>query len=140
MLRIGFAIDELGAISKLKSLPRLLSESQKFREAGFLGTQTEAQLIKTYGREVARMILQGCATKLILNCREFETAETFAKVIGKQEILQETVNKDLDWFWGERKTGKSENVRERYTVDPTALQQLQPLHGYHLYLVSIRPL
>ena len=124
-IRTGFVIDELGAIAKLKSLPRLLSESRKFLGAGFLGTQTEAQLIKTYGKEVARMILQGCATKLILNCRDYETAETFAKVIGKQEVLEENFSYDH-----EDKVSSSETIRDRFTVEPTELQQLQPLHGY----------
>ena len=50
-LKTVIVIDELGALNRLDSLGRLLSESRKFRGCPILGTQTPAQITKIYGKE-----------------------------------------------------------------------------------------
>lgn len=120
-IKTAVVIDELGALNRLDSLPRLLSEGRKFKVCPILGTQTEAQILKTYGTYETRIILQGLATKLILNCRDPKTAATMSEVIGKQERIEYNSNNNYS---------QSFNIRETFAVLPTELQYLPPLTGY----------
>lgn len=130
--KTAIVIDELGALNQLPSLNRLLSESRKFLGCPILGTQTEAQITKIYGREDTRIILQGTKTKLILNCADPQTAETMAKIIGKQESVYVTNNRSRSHNRGGRNRTFSENeqLRESYAVFPSELQDLPDLNGY----------
>ncbi len=128
-IKTAIVIDELGALNKLRSLSRLLSESRKFGGCPIIGTQTEAQIRKTYGDEDTRILLQGTATKLILNCRDGQTATIMAELIGKQERLE--ITNSYTVALGGRKT-QSESIRETYAVMPSELQALPPLEGYLL--------
>ena len=127
-------IDELGALNQLPSLHRLLSESRKFLGCPILGTQTEAQIVDKYGVQQTRTILQGTKTKLILGCADPQTAETMAKVIGKQEYRYTAENHSRS-----RKTGRggnsstvtlNEQLRESYAVMPDEIANLPDLKGY----------
>ena len=69
-MKTAIIIDELGALNKLGSLNQLTAESRKFGGTLILGTQTDAQIDKIYGEYDTRIVLQGRATKLILNCRD----------------------------------------------------------------------
>ena len=126
-LKTALVIDELGALSQLKSLPRLLSESRKFGGSAFIGTQTTAQMEEIYGERGARIILQGVATKLILNIRDGATAEQFSKMIGVQERIDITVSKSQSNDGG---FSQSEQIRETAAVLPSELQNLPSLEGY----------
>ena len=127
-LQTALVIDELGALNHLPSLARLLSESRKFGGTAILGTQTEAQIDKVYGEHDRRILLQGTATKLILNCRDEGTAERMANVIGKQERVEHTRSKSIiPGIGGAR---ESEQIRETHAVMPAELQALPSLEGY----------
>ncbi len=130
--KTAIVIDELGALNQLPSLHRLLSESRKFLGCPILGTQTEAQITKIYGREDTRIILQGTKTKLILNCADPQTAETMAKIIGKQESFQVTSNRSRTTHRGgqNRTVSENEQIKESYAVLPAELQDLPDLKGY----------
>ncbi|MDJ0692146.1 MAG: type IV secretion system DNA-binding domain-containing protein [Xenococcaceae cyanobacterium MO_188.B32] len=130
--KTAIVIDELGALNQLPSLHRLLSESRKFLGCPILGTQTEAQITKIYGREDTRIILQGTKTKLILNCADPQTAETMAKIIGKQESVQVTSNcSRTNHRGGQNRTfSENEQIKESFAVLPAQLQDLPDLRGY----------
>ena len=121
-VKTAIIIDELGALNQLPSLHRLLSESRKFLGCPILGTQTEAQIIDRYGLQQTRTILQGIKTKLILNCSDPQTAETMAKVIGKQEYRHLAENRSRSYHTGRNGNGKTitlnEQLRESYAVMP----------------------
>jgi hypothetical protein len=130
--KTAIVIDELGALNQLPSLHRLLSESRKFLGCPILGTQTEAQITKIYGREDTRIILQGTKTKLILNCADPQTAETMARIIGKQESVYLTSNRSRSTHRGgqNRTVSENEQIKESYAVLPAQLQDLPDLRGY----------
>ena len=133
-IKTAIIIDELGALNQLPSLHRLLSESRKYLGCPILGTQTEAQITKIYGAEDTRIILQGTKTKLILNCTDPQTAETMAKVIGKQEIIHIAENRSRFHHSGRSGNGRTvtmnEQLRESYAVMPDELANLPDLKGY----------
>jgi type IV secretory pathway TraG/TraD family ATPase VirD4 len=117
-LKTALVIDELGALSQLKSLPRLLSESRKFGGSAFIGTQTTAQMEEIYGERGSRIILQGVATKLILNIRDGARAEQFSKMIGVQERIDVTVSKNYSQS-SDGGMSQSEQIRETAAVLPS---------------------
>ena len=69
-IKTAIVIDELGALQKLDSLSSLLAEGRKFQATPIIATQTTAQIDKIYGENDRHILLQGTATKLILNCRD----------------------------------------------------------------------
>lgn len=129
-IKTAVVIDELGALNRLRSLSRLLSESRKFLGCPILGTQTEAQLRKTYGDEDTRIVLQGSKTKLILNCGDPDTAELGANLIGRQERIDRNISHSSAGAPFIGSVSKSESIRETYAVMPSELQALPKLHGY----------
>ena len=77
-VKTAIIIDELGALQAISSLSRLLAEGRKSKATPILATQTVAQIDKLYGRYERQILLQGTATKLILNCRDPDSAVTRA--------------------------------------------------------------
>jgi len=132
--KTAIIIDELGALNQLPSLHRLLSESRKFLGCPILGTQTEAQIIDKYGQQQTRTILQGTKIKLILGCADPQTAETMAKVIGRQEYHHTAENQSRSRRTGigggSRTNSFNEQLRESYAVMPDQLANLPDLRGY----------
>ena len=132
--KTAIIIDELGALNQLPSLHRLLSESRKFLGCPILGTQTEAQIIDKYGLQQTRTILQGTKTKLILGCADPQTAETMAKIIGRQEYRYTAENQSRSRHTGRsgngRTDGFNEQLREGYAVMPDQIANLPDLRGY----------
>lgn len=131
-IKTAIVVDELGALNQLPSLPRLLSEGRKFKSCPILATQTEAQIRQTYGDNNTRIILQGLATKVIFNCRDYETAEIMSGYIGKQERVSElsgSFNESKQQFF----------VRETWVVMPSELQFLAPLSGYLVINSNVPP-
>ena len=132
--KTAIIIDELGALNQLPSLHRLLSESRKFLGCPILGTQTEAQIIDKYGLQQTRTILQGTKTKLILGCADPQTAETMAKIIGRQEYRYTAQNQSRSRHTGRsgngRTDGFNEQLREGYAVMPDQIANLPDLRGY----------
>ena len=104
-IKTAIIIDELGALAKIPALSRLVAEGRKFKATPILATQTTAQLDKIYGHYDREILLQSIATKLILNCRDYRTANTMAEIIGRKS------------------TGG-------FTVAPGKIQNLPPLQGY----------
>ena len=133
-LKTAIIIDELGALNRLDSLGRLLSESRKFLGCPFLGTQTQAQITKIYGKEETSILLQGTLTKLMLRCSDPETSETMAKLIGKHEKIRYKTNisttaPNLKSLGSKTKT-TIQDYQETYAIMPSEFQNLDDLSGY----------
>jgi hypothetical protein len=90
--------------------------------------------IAKYGPQHTRIILQGTKTKLILNCADPQTAETMAKIIGKQEFRYTAENHSRSRRSGSsgnsRTDSFNEQLRESYAVMPDELANLRDLYGY----------
>ena len=127
-MKTAIVIDELGALNQLRSLVRILAEGRKFGATALLGTQTEAQIDRNYGEYERRVILQGTATKLILNCRDGQTATMMADLIGKQERVD--IQRGIKEGIIPEYHGGSEVIREVHLVMPAELQGLPNLEGY----------
>lgn len=79
------ALDELPTFY-LPALVNWLNEGREDGFVGILGYQDIAQLEKVYGKELARAILGGTATKFIFNPQDPESAKLFSDYLGEMEI------------------------------------------------------
>ena len=70
-------------------LPRLANWLNENREDGLctvLGFQNLVQLEKIYGKELARAVLGGCASKAVFNPQDFDSAKVFSDSFGDEEV------------------------------------------------------
>jgi type IV secretory pathway TraG/TraD family ATPase VirD4 len=137
-IKTVICIDELSALGKLVGLERLLAEGRKFSGIGMLGTQLTGQIANIYGEYGMQTILQGCCTKLILNCRDYSTAELCSKLIGGQERLETTQGQSGSGWLSENRS-VNQQIRETFAVLPSELQALPPLDGYLLIADGTKP-
>jgi hypothetical protein len=130
--KTAIVIDELGALNRLPSLERLMSEGRKYLGCPILGTQTDAQIAKIYGRDDTRTILQGSQTKLILRCPDQETAKKMSDVIGQCESIQtvENFSRNYNDRGGGETVTFNEQVRISHLVLPDEIKNLPDLQGY----------
>jgi type IV secretory pathway TraG/TraD family ATPase VirD4 len=86
------ALDELPTLY-LPNLVQWLNENREDGLATVLGFQNMTQLEKAYGREIARAILGGCATKAIFNPGEPESAKFFSDYFGDEHLQYKSKSK-----------------------------------------------
>ena len=133
-LKTAIVIDELGALNKLSSLRRLLSEGRKFKGCPILGTQTQAQMTQIYGKEETSILLQGALTKLILRCSDPDTADMMSRQIGECEVLRYKENESKTAATFKSPASKTKSTVQDYNksaaVLPSEIQNQPNYHGY----------
>lgn len=82
-VKSAFFVDELPTIY-LMGLDAFIATVRSYGVATWLGIQDMEQLIKDYGREQAKVILNTCGT-IMSGAVNSETAETFSKMFGKTQ-------------------------------------------------------
>lgn len=92
--RLWFIADELPSLNKLKDLEVCLAESRKFGGCAMLALQSPAQLEMIYGRELAKIIMGNCATRIAFSEQDPEIATKISKIFGEKEMkeLQESIS------------------------------------------------
>jgi type IV secretory pathway TraG/TraD family ATPase VirD4 len=70
----------------LPSLHHYLNENREDGLCTVLGFQNIVQMEKMYGRELARAIVGGCATKVIFNPQDYDSAKLFSDFLGQKEV------------------------------------------------------
>lgn len=128
--RFWVILDELPTLHKLPSLKPGLAETRQFGGAFVLSVQTIAQLREIYGRDGADAISGLCASRLVFNTPESETAEWASKTLGRIEAFD--AREGLSYGASEIRDGVS--LSKDKTVRPLILdaeiQRLNPLEGY----------
>jgi type IV secretory pathway TraG/TraD family ATPase VirD4 len=115
------ALDEVPTLY-LPALVHWLNENREDDLACLLGFQNLAQLEKTYGQELARAILGGCATKAIFNPQEYESARLFSDFLGEEEIHYQ--QKSRGRSGGQANINRSEQDRSRKLFEPSQFLKL----------------
>lgn len=108
-------------------LDRLVNWENESRSDGFngiIGFQNKSQLKKIYGEEMALAIMGGCATKIIFNPGEVESAEYFSRLFGDEEIARK--NKSRSLGSGKPSTSHSIEVGTRKLISPEEFICLPP--------------
>jgi type IV secretory pathway TraG/TraD family ATPase VirD4 len=118
--RIWLIVDEFGNLPAIQDIATLLNESRKYGCRAVAGIQSLAQLRKNYGKDGATAMLAGFTSVGIFRQNDPETAEYWAKHVGKRQI-QRTVRS------GGRSSGHSgwsEQIAVEDAILPYELQHL----------------
>lgn len=96
--RLWFCIDELPTLQKLDILKLALTNTRKYGLCMVLGVQDFSQLYEIYGSHLAKTIISGCQTKLLLRVTDGDAAKLLAKLMGEAEIdeKEETLSYGLN--------------------------------------------
>ncbi len=84
--RLWFMLDELPTLQKLDILKLALTNTRKYGLCCMLGVQDFSQLYEIYGRELAKTIISGCQTKVLLRVTDGEAAKLMADAMGEAEV------------------------------------------------------
>jgi type IV conjugative transfer system coupling protein TraD len=92
--RLWFVADEFPSLNRLKDIEVCLTESRKFGGCALLALQSPAQLEMIYGRELTRIILGNCATRIAFSEHDPEIAARISKTFGEKESreFQESIS------------------------------------------------
>ncbi|WP_241576716.1 type IV conjugative transfer system coupling protein TraD [Rosenbergiella collisarenosi] len=82
--RVWFIIDELPTLQKIPGLLGTIAEARKFGGCFVLGLQNQSQLTNTYGRDMAKAILDLLNTRLYGRAPSSEQAKEVEKELGNQ--------------------------------------------------------
>lgn len=86
--RLWFCIDELPTLQKLDILKLALTNTWKYGLCMVLGVQDFSQLYGIYGRDLAKTIISGCQTKLLLRVTDGASAKLLAELMGQAEMSE----------------------------------------------------
>lgn len=84
--RLWFMLDELPTLQKLDILKLALTNTRKYGLCCMLGVQDFSQLYEIYGRDLAKTIISGCQTKVLLRVTDGEAAKLMADAMGEAEV------------------------------------------------------
>ena len=115
------ALDELPTFY-LPALVNWLNEGREDGFVGILGYQNIAQLEKVYGKELARAILGGTATKLIFNPQDPESAKLFSDYLGEMEIKFSSKSRSMGKGGGSRSS--NEHHQKRHLLEPAQFAKM----------------
>jgi len=95
--RLWFFIDELPTLQKLDILKLALTNTRKYGLCCVVGVQDFSQVYEIYGHDLAKTIISGCQTKLLLRVTDGAAAKLLADLMGQAEMdeKEETVSYGL---------------------------------------------
>ncbi|OKH33113.1 transfer complex protein TrsK [Calothrix sp. HK-06] len=115
------ALDELPTLY-LPALVNWLNENREDGFVGILGYQNIAQLEKVYGKELARAILGGTATKFIFNPQDPESAKLFSDYLGEIEIKFSSKSRSTGKGGGSHST--NDHHQKRHLLEPAQFAKM----------------
>ncbi|WP_013325732.1 type IV secretory system conjugative DNA transfer family protein [Gloeothece verrucosa] len=118
-------LDELPTIY----LPQLQNWFNEAREDGFcgvIGAQNLGQLERIYGKELARIIFGGTATKYLFNPQDVESAKYFSEFLGEVEVKfdSKSRSKNTGKHGGGGSRSTSDNRQKRPLFEPAQFLKL----------------
>ncbi|RQT22070.1 type IV secretion system DNA-binding domain-containing protein [Burkholderia contaminans] len=128
--RLWYFYDELPTLQKLEIMKLAVTNIRKFGGCFVIGIQDFAQLFLIYGEYLARTIISGCQTKLLLRVTDGDAAKALANAIGQADLdeKEESLNLGID----ERRDGMSVFARRnlRDLVLSSEILRLPDMQGY----------
>ncbi|BCQ58162.1 type IV secretion system DNA-binding domain-containing protein [Burkholderia gladioli] len=128
--RMWYFYDELPTLQKLEIMKLAATNIRKFGGCFVVGLQDFSQLFQIYGEHLARTIISGCQTKLLLRVTDGDAAKALANAIGQADLdeKEESVNLGID----ERRDGMSVFARRnlRDLVLSSEILRLPDMQGY----------
>lgn len=113
--------DEITNIAPIKLLPDLASDLRGYGWQLFIGVQSDAQIVKRWGTEGARVLTGNLACEIALpGIRDTKTLERLSQLVGSVDVQEITAS------FNERETvtGQSMTVRERRVLRPEEIRTM----------------
>ena len=128
--RLWFFIDELPTLQKLDILKLALTNTRKYGLCVVLGVQDFSQLYEIYGHDLAKTIISGCQTKLLLRVTDGAAAKLLADMMGQAEVDEK--EETLSYGLNAQRDGVSVFARRsmRDIVLTSEILTLPDMHGY----------
>ncbi|WP_367190288.1 type IV secretion system DNA-binding domain-containing protein [Burkholderia sp. Ed8] len=128
--RLWYFYDELPTLQKLEIMKLAVTNIRKFGGCFVIGIQDFSLLFLIYGEHLARTIISGCQTKLLLRVTDGDAAKALANAIGQADLdeKEESLNLGID----ERRDGMSVFARRnlRDLVLSSEILRLPDMEGY----------
>ncbi len=116
------AIDELPTLY-LPYLTQWLNENRSDGLCTVIGFQNITQLEDAYKREQARAILGGCATKVLFNPQDPDSARMFSDYLGEEEVTIKQKSRSSGGKGGASHS-TSDHLQKRPIVEPAQFNRL----------------
>ncbi|HHP0489051.1 TPA: type IV conjugative transfer system coupling protein TraD, partial [Vibrio harveyi] len=84
--RIWVIMDEMPSLHKLPELDTIIAEVRKFGGCYVIGLQSYAQLVKTYGKNAADVIVDLLNSRFYFRAPSAQMAQISSKDLGEQEV------------------------------------------------------
>ncbi len=123
---INMILDEAGNIGAIPRFDSVLTLVRAADIAVWLGLQAPSQLDSLYGRDRAQIIMQTCATKIVLAGADLETAKYVSESLGDLTVTlpTESRTKSKELFGRDTLT-KSEQRHARRLLTPDEVRQIE---------------
>lgn len=129
--RVWLFLDELASLDKIGALTDALAKARKRGGCVVAGLQTVSQTEEKYGKAGAQTLMANFGTWITLRAGDAETAETFSKHFGEQEIWQDSFSEGMNVGNGATlNDGANLQLKKQRVVEYTELMQLPDLQGY----------
>lgn len=128
--RLWFVADELPSLNRLKDLETCLTESRKFGGCALLAIQSPAQIEMIYGRDLARIIIGNCATRIAFSEKDPEIAERISKSFGSKEVKE--LHEGISYGAHEMRDGVNLSMQSKISpvVSMNDIQALEPNEAF----------
>ncbi len=128
--RLWFCIDEVPTLQKLDIMALAVTNTRKYGLCLALGVQDFPRFYAIYGHDLAKSIISGCQTKLLLRVTDGDIAKMMSKLMGEAEIEE----KDETTSYGPHSHRNSTSVTTRRTIKQLVLSSeilmLPDMTGY----------
>ena len=128
--RLWLFVDELPTLQKLDILKLALTNTRKYGLCCVLGVQDFSQVYEIYGHDLAKTIISGCQTKLLLRVTDGAAAKLMSELMGQAEVDEK--DETLSYGISSSRDGVSvfakRNLRE--IVLTSEILTLPDMHGY----------
>lgn len=128
--RLWLFVDELPTLQKLDILKLALTNTRKYGLCCVLGVQDFSQVYEIYGHDLAKTIISGCQTKLLLRVTDGAAAKLMAELMGQSEVDEK--DETLSYGVSASRDGVSvfakRNLRD--IVLSSEITRLPDMHGY----------
>lgn len=124
---ILFLLDEFARFGKIDGILNGLATLRSKKITICIIIQSLAQLDAIYGRDQRKIITDNCAYKAILWATDADTKEYFRKLVGVDEVQQESFTKDLKNPFFDMVTSSNVSTVQRTIIRPEEFAYLKDI-------------
>jgi len=128
--RLWFVSDELPSLNRLRDLEVCLTESRKFGGCSILAIQSLSQLEMIYGKDLTRIIIGNCATRVAFSEQDPEIATRISRIFGEKEVKE--FQEAISYGAHEMRDGVNLSAQSKTSpvVSPSSIQSLTTNQAY----------